>query len=86
METFLKMLESSTNRARNSNVVLVPVMERWMENCTVRWVMGTYCQLGCVSAEEDIPPQEQWSLSQFHVIFQQWLVQKAPVARRIPAL
>jgi hypothetical protein len=59
------MLESDINRSRNSNVELVPVMERWTENCTVRWVTGMYCQLGCVTAEEEVPPQEDWPLSQF---------------------
>jgi hypothetical protein len=57
METVQVMLESYTNRLRNSNDDLIPVMERWTENCNVRWVMGRYCQLGCVTAEEQVPPQ-----------------------------
>ena len=49
MEIVYEMLESYMNRSRNSNVDRVPVMDRWMENCKVRWVMGMYCQLGCVT-------------------------------------
>jgi hypothetical protein len=57
METVQVMLESYTNRSRNSNVDLVPVMERWTENHNVRWVTGMYCQLGCVPEEEVVSPQ-----------------------------
>jgi len=51
------MLESYMNRLRNSNADLVPVMERWTEKGNVRWMTGMYGQLGCVTAEEEVPLQ-----------------------------
>jgi hypothetical protein len=56
------MLEVYLDHSRSYIVDLIPVMESWAENCTIRQAMGMCCKFNCVPAAEEAPLQGRYCI------------------------